>query len=231
MEWYYAANNQQSGPVSQEQLDALLTNGTINGSTLVWRTGFADWVSYASVNNSATPALPTHFAVAAPMPKNTIWRSGKNLVAPLDCTLPARCIKCNEPTSEEPIKRKLYWHSPAYYLALLLNVIVYVIIAMCVRKKATVQFYVCKKHRVARRNAILTSWGLVIVGFFITGVGISQNLGLAVLGGILFSLSGLIYGVIRSRYLFATKINLEHSWIGGCHADFVATFPEWTGSK
>lgn len=49
MDWYYALNNQQQGPVSGDQLRALLQNGTISPASLVWREGMASWQPYASV--------------------------------------------------------------------------------------------------------------------------------------------------------------------------------------
>jgi uncharacterized RDD family membrane protein YckC len=43
MEWYYVVDGQRLGPVSDEQLNALIENGTVGGTTLVWRQGMPDW--------------------------------------------------------------------------------------------------------------------------------------------------------------------------------------------
>ena len=43
MDWYYTLNEQQQGPVTQEQLSGLLQDGTINAETMLWREGMADW--------------------------------------------------------------------------------------------------------------------------------------------------------------------------------------------
>src|ERR1044071_1466942 len=43
MNWFYALNNQQAGPVSEVQLDELLRSGKINQQTRVWREGMDDW--------------------------------------------------------------------------------------------------------------------------------------------------------------------------------------------
>jgi hypothetical protein len=42
-EWYYAAANNQQGPVSEQDLKKLLSEGTINGETLIWKEGMAEW--------------------------------------------------------------------------------------------------------------------------------------------------------------------------------------------
>jgi hypothetical protein len=41
--WYYAENGQKQGPVTEQTLALLLSNGTINNLTLVWKEGMLDW--------------------------------------------------------------------------------------------------------------------------------------------------------------------------------------------
>jgi len=52
MEWFYANNGQQAGPVSEANLDELARSGVIAPSTLVWRQGMASWLPYSSVRGS-----------------------------------------------------------------------------------------------------------------------------------------------------------------------------------
>ena len=49
MEWFYAIEKQQHGPVTVEQLAELVRQGTVLGSTLVWRKGMTDWLPYEKV--------------------------------------------------------------------------------------------------------------------------------------------------------------------------------------
>ncbi len=49
MGWYYAVSNQRLGPVSDTEFAALVSNGTITATTLVWRQGMPGWVPYAQV--------------------------------------------------------------------------------------------------------------------------------------------------------------------------------------
>ena len=48
-QYYYAANGQQAGPVSIEQLSALFANRTINKDSLVWKQGLQDWTPLKDV--------------------------------------------------------------------------------------------------------------------------------------------------------------------------------------
>ena len=59
MDWYYTLNEQQQGPVTQEQLSGLLQDGTINAETMLWREGMADWKPISA-------ALPELVGGAAP---------------------------------------------------------------------------------------------------------------------------------------------------------------------
>lgn len=54
MNWYYAINDQQLGPVSDAQLDQLLSSGQIKGDTLIWREGMPEWQPLSTVRAIST---------------------------------------------------------------------------------------------------------------------------------------------------------------------------------
>lgn len=58
MEWYYAEGERRLGPILEEQFEALVANGTINDSTLVWHEGMEDWSRYETVSTGAAPPPP-----------------------------------------------------------------------------------------------------------------------------------------------------------------------------
>jgi len=49
VQYFYAANGQQAGPVGFEQLSALFANRTINKDSLVWKQGMANWTAVKDV--------------------------------------------------------------------------------------------------------------------------------------------------------------------------------------
>lgn len=59
MEWFYAENNQQKGPVSEQQLLELVHSGVIRGNTLIWRNGMASWLPYEQVMGELSGSGPT----------------------------------------------------------------------------------------------------------------------------------------------------------------------------
>ncbi len=49
VQYFYAANGLQAGPVTIEQLKALFANRTVNKDTLVWKQGMVNWASLKDV--------------------------------------------------------------------------------------------------------------------------------------------------------------------------------------
>ena len=49
VQYYYAYNGQQAGPVSFEQLRALFANRTVNKDSLVWKQGMSGWAPLKDV--------------------------------------------------------------------------------------------------------------------------------------------------------------------------------------
>lgn len=58
MNWYYADQGQQAGPVAEEQFTELVRSGKIQPDTLVWREGMAAWAPCREVSTPANPSVP-----------------------------------------------------------------------------------------------------------------------------------------------------------------------------
>jgi hypothetical protein len=62
-QWYYAKGGQQHGPVSAEELKALILSGAINpGSDLVWNPTMTDWLPVSQVPALSGGAVPNAVA-------------------------------------------------------------------------------------------------------------------------------------------------------------------------
>lgn len=70
--WYYAQNNQQHGPVSEEELKFKLRSGILVGSSLVWKEGMSDWKPAGEVTEFSMllhASIPTQEkAISSPEP-------------------------------------------------------------------------------------------------------------------------------------------------------------------
>jgi uncharacterized RDD family membrane protein YckC len=57
MDWYYALGNQQVGPITKAELQALVRDKKINAQTRVWRTGMKEWQELGQLVKE-TPTVP-----------------------------------------------------------------------------------------------------------------------------------------------------------------------------
>jgi hypothetical protein len=55
--WYYAQNNQQMGPIPEEEMKAKLRGGILVGSTLAWKEGMSDWKPVSEIPELSTVLL------------------------------------------------------------------------------------------------------------------------------------------------------------------------------
>lgn len=77
MEWYYAQDGQQRGPISESDFALLVQSGTIRRSTPVWRTGLSDWTTWGELNGGAPSResvdMPDYNAPRPSYSNNDVW--------------------------------------------------------------------------------------------------------------------------------------------------------------
>lgn len=160
-----------------------------------------------------------------------LWRSNRQFVMSHNTPLPDRCVCCNEPADGFKLKRQLHWHPPAYYLLILISVLVYLIVALIVRKGSTLHIGLCERHRTARKWNILGSWLAVIVGGIMLGLAASYDSSWTALAGVVVLLGGAVYGLAKAPVISAAKIDGDFVWVKGAGPSFLATLPEWSGPR
>jgi uncharacterized RDD family membrane protein YckC len=64
MQWYYAEDNKQVGPFSDEDFKDLTSSGKVTAETLVWHEGMPQWAAYGSLSGPA-PEIQSEPADAA----------------------------------------------------------------------------------------------------------------------------------------------------------------------
>ncbi|MDZ4816986.1 MAG: DUF4339 domain-containing protein [Verrucomicrobiota bacterium] len=155
-----------------------------------------------------------------------VSRTGKLIIADLQATFPDRCVKCNKPVTGLKRKMKFAYYTPWLYLLLLVNLIVFIIVAAIVSKKATYEIAVCDYHKRKRTQTILIAWGLILfsIVLFIVAGAISSFW--PVMVGVLFIVGGVIFGAIRAPYLTPSFIDKEIARIKGAGPEFLNSLPE-----
>jgi len=158
----------------------------------------------------------------------TAWRNLKLVAMIPNTSLPPRCVKCNEP-AEEPMKfRKVYWHHPAIYLLILINIIIYAIVGAIVRRRARVAAGLCAAHTKRRRVGIIVAWTSFIAGLGLMTFGFRDTTGhggVFAAVGMLALLAAALAAIILTRVVYAQKIDKEFVWLKGCGAEFLDSLP------
>jgi hypothetical protein len=164
-----------------------------------------------------------------------LWRDEKLLVVALtestvyrrEATLPDRCVKCNAPAHGYRLSRKLQWHPPGYYAVILLNVIIYAIVANAVSKRAKIEVGLCADHRRMRFRDLLIAWGLFAAAScsFVTASLALPTASITV--GALCLIASMVYGFTKGRVVSPKRIDDDHAWLRGVCTQYLDTLPPW----
>ncbi|NIJ86569.1 hypothetical protein FHY35_003613 [Xanthomonas arboricola] len=170
----------------------------------------------SNVDSREPPTLylpPTHGAV---------WREGDVLVCTPGADLPPRCVKCNAPADISPRRYIFHWHHPAIYLALLMGVLPYLILAIVLRKRSAHVLSLCAWHERRRVRCVAIAMASIVpllVGVLWIGGATGWLTGAGVMAVM------LLIGRRGSRVLSAQSVDHEQArYLGACDA-FLRALP------
>ena len=154
-----------------------------------------------------------------------VWRDGDTLVMLKTARLPDRCIKCGLPTNGSHLKKKLAWHHPALVLLVLAGVLIYLIVALIVRKTAVVEISLCEDHIRKHRIAVIGTWLTFLLGIVFMVLAISaESLGTAGFGMLLLFASA-IGASTWAKVVQVKKIDDYYIWLRRVDESFLALLP------
>ena len=169
----------------------------------------------SSHNPYAAPSADTDFERPRAGSEDGVYRDGQFLVIPAQgAALPARCVVCNAPAHAR-LTRKLYWHPPGYYVLVFISALVYVVVAMIVRKRAHFELWLCDQHARRRRNGILLGWlgSVVCFGALFATVASNTNSAIPYLLLIFGFVGSLVGGILLARVVSAHRIDKRYAWL------------------
>ncbi len=154
-----------------------------------------------------------------------------------DGRLPRVCMRCGEPATVVRTRR-LSWNPPWVIVLLLVNVLVYIIVAMILTKRATLQAPLCDAHKGHWRNRLLLVLGsfLAMAALGIAGGIALSNAprhaqdalsGYACLGGaLLFVAWVILFAIVHSTSIRPNEITDTQVSLVGVSEEFVAAVDE-----
>ena len=182
---------------------------------------------YAAPIESAAPPSPQAEAFQG------LWRDGRTLIMHKNARLPHRCVKTGEPTTSRGIIKRFSWYNPWLVLVILLNLLIFIVLAIVLSKRATIEVPLSDNEKGKRSIWLIGCWvaGLggmteIFFGIYLLGGANAGPAGLvAIVTGIILILAALIVGQAKSRVLRPTKITDTHIWLRGVHESILSELP------
>jgi hypothetical protein len=163
----------------------------------------------------------------APAPNTAAVRRGKELHIPRFSALPPLCVNCGA-AAQVPWRKKFYWHTQWIFLLVLLNIVVYLIVALIVRKQMELNVPLCDKHHAERKRynllGALFTLGALPVGIFI-GTAFNDAEGFAWLTGFGMFVAGVVFLILAGKYLRPKKIDDQGGIFTGASEAFLTQLP------
>ncbi|MGJ8697887.1 MAG: hypothetical protein ACSHYF_16335 [Verrucomicrobiaceae bacterium] len=142
--------------------------------------------------------------------------------------LPNRCIKTNLPVEPGKTgllkKARISWVHPAWYLLIILNVLIMIVVVLCISKKAKIEYHLGHSFRAKR-----TKWRWLFAGImalsalgFYSGINMEDGNG----GGLIaLSLLGFFISLVSLLFSlnYVSASNHREGWfqLKGAHPDFI----------
>jgi hypothetical protein len=158
------------------------------------------------------------------------WCDGKDLVARKNSQLPGRCVKCNQ-AARTPLKSKnYYWHSGGWYLLILINMLVYIVAALIVRKHASLAVGLCEQHARRRSRLILAAVTSILASALLLFFALANDAGppLYFMSALLM-LAAIVISIVGGRIVYPKRISERYARFGGCGGAFLASLPKFRG--
>jgi hypothetical protein len=160
-----------------------------------------------------------------------LWAEGDLLVMHKLAPLPEICLKSNQPAKQR-LKRNLSWHHPGYFLFILLHILIYVIVALIVRKSATIYIPLSEEWFARRRRRMQIAWGLILLSVVMFCVAIpyvdQQSWApFLMIGAFPLALGAAIWGLLMCRMVWPKRMTDQYIWLKGVHPDFLRRLEAW----
>jgi len=173
--------------------------------------------------------LPTQTMWNAPFAG--LWAQGDLLVMHKLAPLPEICIKSNLPATRR-LKRSLSWHHPGYYLFILLHILIYIVVALIVRKSATIYIPLTEEWFARRRRRMMIAWVLILscIAMFCAAIPYADQQPWApfvMIAAVPLALGAAIWGLIMCRMVWPKRITDQYVWLKGVHPEYLRRLEVW----
>ena len=99
----------------------------------------------------------------------------------------------------------------------MINVIVFGVVVLMVRRRAIVAPGLCADHKKRQRRAVMLTWTGILLGLVLLYVGAASPLGFwGMMLGVLVLLGSIVAGMLFARVVYANRIDKTYVRLKGC---------------
>lgn len=142
--------------------------------------------------------------------RDVVWRKGNLMVVESNADLPHRCVKCNQPSSGQPVSHKVYW-APWWSFF---------------RRRAVIAMPLCEQHRFWCQ---WYSWsergGVFLLTFFVFLMMRQQSLFFGALG--MLPVFVVLIASIFGRLPSAHRIEDNYIYLRRCDRAYLKSLPDF----
>ena len=119
------------------------------------------------------------------------------------------------------------------FLAILVHFLLYIVIALIIRKTATIHIAITDEWLAIRRRRMAIAWGMVLVCVLLFAAGAALAANEIDWGAIPLVLSfplvvaAAIYGLLACRLVAPKRMTDEYIWLKGVHPEFLNRLEVW----
>jgi len=157
------------------------------------------------------------------------WISGNLLIASHSAVLPPCCVKCGRPADPNSFSKKFSWHPQWIYIFVLLGLLLYVIIALAMSKRMTLQIPLCARH-LEKYKSLRLAAAILLLGcipqMILAGVYMPERyMGYGIAAGALALIAGLVCLIMFGAVLRPTFIDQNFGYFANASPAFLHFLP------
>lgn len=132
------------------------------------------------------------------------------LLVPREYEFPPICFKTGETSDlSAPITRKLTWYHPAWALLIIINFLIFLVVVLCIQKRAKITFYLTEQKRQQRRIRLMINWFIFLSAapLFYGGIVFEDYMAYGILAAIAAVLTSLVLAATWTRLVTVRRID------------------------